>query len=123
MKLIASLLVLFSANAFSRQYIQCSNLDEMNSTAIVVNLETEDRGTLFITSGMENPEEERSLTQIKLRNISSGFHQYVSLNAQGDTEVIIPSQIINKSSDSLNIELSVNQYSFRFSCFSRIYTE
>ncbi len=121
MKYFTLVFLLLSLNAYSRQYIQCSNLDEINKDVMVVNLETEQDGTLFISSGMENPEDERLLLDIKLKEINLGFHQYVSVNSNNEAEVTLPSQIINKSSDSFNLELNFNQYSFKFSCFSRIY--
>ncbi len=121
MKYFTLVFLLLSLNAYSRQYIQCSNLDEINKDVMVVNLETEQDGTLFISSGMENPEDERLLLDIKLKEINLGFHQYVSVNSNNEAEVTLPSQIINKSSDSFNLELNFNEYSFKFSCFSRIY--
>ena len=119
MKYFTLVFLLLSLNAYSRQYIQCSNLDEINKDVMVVNLETEQDGTLFISSGMENPEDERLLLDIKLKEINLGFHQYVSVNSNNEAEVTLPSQIINKSSDSVNLELNFNlSFIGKFSSFN-----
>lgn len=114
--------VFFSSQVFARQYIQCSSLDMNTTDVMVVNLKTEQEGTLFISSGMQNPEDERLLVGIKFSKISDGNHVY---NIQGDIPgfVVIPSHAIGKSSNSLDVDLNFNGMEINFLCFARIYND
>jgi hypothetical protein len=113
--------LLFSQIAFSRQYIQCANTDLNYTDVMVVNLVTQEEGTLFISSGMENPENERILFDIKLSEKNDQTHEFSAVNTDKNAVVSIPAEWIGKSSDSFLIDLNFNQYRFTFSCFSRIY--
>jgi hypothetical protein len=119
--LVALLVFAFSTSAFARQYIQCSTMG--SSDVMVVNLQTEEGGTLFISSGMENPEDERTLVKIQFDKLENGKHFYRVINENNTGSVAIPSELIGKSANSLFVDLIFSGYSFQFSCFSRIYND
>jgi hypothetical protein len=118
---LAIALIAYSS-AWARQYIQCSILAETTDVA-VVNLETNKTGTLFLSSGMQNPEEERILLNIELDKSENGFDRFKILNSNIDGNVSVPSEVIGKSSDSLIIHLVYGNLEFDYSCFSRIYND
>ena len=115
-------ILLVSMPTFARQYFQCSSMDAY-PLVMVVNLTTVKEGTLFISSGMENPETERRLFNISYSKTKAPYRIY-NLNEEGlSGEILIPSQVIDKSSDNVTLELKSNVYSGNFSCFSRIYND
>jgi hypothetical protein len=114
-------LTLFSTQVFARQYIQCSYPDADSTDVAVVNLETEKNGTLFISSGMQNPEEERRTVNIELSKIEKDQHIYTVKEVNGF--VTVPSKVIGKSSNSLKVELNFDGYFVEYSCFARIYND
>ena len=115
-------LTLFSSQVFARQYIQCNSLDMNSTDVMVVNLTTVKGGTLFISSGMQNPEDERTLVNIELSEIEDGSHIY---NIMGDNSgfVVVPSSAIGRSINSMNVELNFNNAQVSYSCFARIYND
>lgn len=119
---ILTILFSLSTSAFARQYIQCSVLSDSTDVA-VVNLQTEMGGTLFLSSGMQNPEDERILVNIEFDSIEGQNHIYKVVNQNGDGRVAVPSNVIGKSSNSLIVDLSFDNYNFQYSCFSRIYND
>lgn len=118
--LILVLTLLLSTSAFARQYIQCAT---QGSDVAVVNLLTEQSGTLFLSSGMENPDDERLLVNIELEKVKQGFHTYKVINENGEGSVHVPSSIINKSANNVKVDLTFSEYSFSYLCFSRIYND
>lgn len=117
--LFATILSL-TAPAFARQYIQCSQLSETTDVA-VVNLETSTNGTLFLSSGMQNPEDERILVTIQSDKRENN-HEYFKITGENMAgHVAIPTDVLGKSADSFVIEISFANYRFDYSCFSRIY--
>lgn len=120
--LIVLLALTLSTSAFARQYIQCSVLGDSTDVA-VVNLQTEKGGTLFLSSGMQNPEDERILVNIELDMIEGKNHVYKVVNENGEGQVSVPSDVIGKSSNNLVIDLSFSGINFQYSCFSRIYND
>lgn len=114
-------LVLFSTTTFARQYFQCSTVEAEYSDVMVLNLKTAQEGTLFLSSGMQNPEDERTLVDLELEKTENGNHIYRVVNEQRSGHVIIPSHVIGKSTDHVNVDLAFNGYGFRFSCFARMY--
>ncbi len=111
-----------STSVFARQYIQCSVVGESTDVA-VVNLQTEDGGTLFLSSGMQNPEDERILVNIKFQMIEGTNHIYKVINENGEGSIAIPSEAIGKSRNDLMINLVFSGLKFQYSCFSRIYND
>jgi hypothetical protein len=123
MKALFLVLVLsLSSTAFARQYIQCSVLGDSTDVA-VVNLQTEQGGTLFLSSGMQNPEDERILVSIELETIKGQKHFYKVVSEIGEGSVVVPSDVIGKSSNSVVIDLIFAGYNIQYSCFSRIYND
>ena len=123
MKTLFFLLALsLSTSVFARQYIQCAVVGESTDVA-VVNLQTEDGGTLFLSSGMQNPEDERILVNIKFQMIDGTNHIYKVINENGEGSIAIPSSAIGKSRNDLMIDLVFSGLKFQYSCFSRIYND
>ena len=123
MKTLFFLLALsLSPSVFARQYIQCAVVGESTDVA-VVNLQTEDGGTLFLSSGMQNPEDERILVNIKFQMIEGTNHIYKVINENGEGSIAIPSSAIGKSRNDLMIDLVLSGLTFQYSCFSRIYND
>lgn len=120
--LILALTLILSTSAFARQYIQCSVLGDSTDVA-VVNLQTEKGGTLFLSSGMQNPEDERILVKIEFDKIEGKNHIFKVVNENGAGKVLVPSSVIGKSSDYVVVELSFADVSFDYACFSRIYND
>lgn len=120
--LILLFVTLFSSQVFARQYIQCSSLDMNSTDVMVVNLTTPQGGTLFISSGMQNPEDERTLVNIELSEVEDGSHIY-NILGENSGFVVLPSDAIGKSSNYLRVELNFNRSQIGFSCFARIYND
>lgn len=119
---ILALALSLSTSAFARQYIQCSVLNNSTDVA-VVNLQTINDGTLFLSSGMQNSEDERILVKIEFDKIVGKNHIYKVVNENGEGEVSVPTEVIGKFSDNFLINLSFAGYVFDYSCFSRIYND
>jgi hypothetical protein len=116
-----ALALTFSSTVFARQYIQCGTKDIYSTDVGVVNLTTEKGGTLFISSGMQNPEDERTLVNITFAKKENGKHFY---NLEGiDGFLTVPSAAIGKKSDYVEVDLTFNSYFVEFTCFSRIYND
>lgn len=122
MKKIALFLYLFSSSVYARQLFQCSLPEAEYTDVMVVNLQTPTSGTLFISSGMES-DDERLLVKIAFDRQEGSFSIFKVTNEQGEGQVSIPSEVLNKNSDSVNLNLSFASYNFTYSCFSRIYND
>lgn len=122
MKSLVLFATLFSSQVFARQYIQCNSLDMNITDVMVVNLTTVNAGTLFISSGMQNPEDERTLVKIELSKVEDGGHIY---NIMGDNSgfLVVPSHAMGRSINSMSVELNFNNSQVSFSCFARIYDD
>ena len=120
--IILALVLSLSTSAFARQYIQCSTSGDTSDVA-VVNLTTVNSGTLFISSGMQNPDDERLLVNIALEQTENGKHVYKVVDEQGEGFVSVPSSVIGKSANSFSVDLTFAEYSFSYGCFSRIYND
>ncbi len=124
MKYIILLLALvFSTTTFARQYFQCANTDRELSDVMVINLTAEDKGTIFISSGMQNPEDERFVAKLELEKAENQIHYYQIRESHREGVVAIPSPSIGKSMDSVLVEFSFGSYQSTFSCFAKIYNE
>lgn len=120
--LILLFVTLFSSQVFARQYIQCNSLDMNSTDVMVVNLTTPQGGTLFISSGMQNPEDERILLNIELSEVEDGSHIY-NIIGNDSGFVVVPSNTIGRSMNSMRVELNFNGSQIGFSCFARIYND
>ena len=118
--LLASILI--SSESFARQYIQCGIMGDSTDVA-VVNLTTEKGGTLFLSSGMQNPEDERILVKIKLDQIKDGNHFYKVIDENGEGFAIIPSAFIGKAAKFFTVQLAFANLNFEYGCFSALYSE
>ena len=118
---VLAFVLLLSTSAFARQYIQCSMVD--TSDVMVVNLQTSKGGTLFLSSGMQNPEDERILVNIEFDKIHNSHHVFKVVGEVGEGSVAIPSRVLGKSSDSFLVDLMFADYNISYSCFSRIYND
>lgn len=121
--LILLVAVVFSSTAFARQYMQCNSIDMNTTDVAVVNLTTVNGGTLFISSGMQNPEDERILFNIALSDVEEGKHIYGITNSEANGFVVIDSAIIGKSTNYTVVDLNLNGYQITYSCFARIYND
>ncbi len=118
---VLTFVLLLSTSAFARQYIQCSIVD--TSDVMVVNLQNSKGGTLFLSSGMQNPEDERILVNIEFDKIQNNHHVFKVVGEVGEGSVAVPSLLIGKSSDSFLVDMMFANYSFSYNCFSRIYND
>jgi hypothetical protein len=121
-KMILAALIFASHQALARQYIQCSILSDSTDVA-VVNLTSESKGTLFLSSGMQNPEDERILVDLQIDKKSNNKHYFKIINANTEGFISIPSSVIGKATDGFLVELSFAHYQFDYACFSRLYND
>ena len=122
-KFLLCSLVLFSQVAMARQYFQCSSTDIGATDVMVINLQTKDGGTLFLSSGMQNPEDERVLVNINLDKKDKGLFVYKIVSDFAQGELNIPEQTIGKSTDYVLVDLKINNFDMSYSCFARIYND
>ena len=120
--LILALALSLSSSAFARQYIQCSVLGDSTDVA-VINLTTEKGGTLFISSGMQNPEDERILVKIQFDGIVGKNHLYKVVDENGAGHLEVPSAAIGKVTNFLMVDLVFAGFNIQYSCFSAIYND
>lgn len=118
---LLALALTFSSSVFARQYIQCNSKDIYSTDVGVVNLTSSSGGTLFISSGMQNPEDERTLVHIEFDKKEKGKHIYKIVEVDGF--LTIPSELVGKKSDYVSVDLTFNSTYVEFSCFSRIYND
>lgn len=116
-------LLLASSVSYARQYIQCSDRNIYSTEVAVVNLVTEAGGTLFLSSGMQNSEDERILLQIAFDKAEDGFHFYKVINNAYAGSVRLPSDVVGKRADFLIVDVNYASFSISYSCFARIYND
>jgi hypothetical protein len=121
--LILAFVLVFSSSAFARQYIQCSSMDSSTTDVAVMNLTTEEFGTFFISSGMQNDEAERFLMKIVFDKKVNGKHIYKIDSDLATGTVTIDSASVGVVSNSVRVDLSFNGFGVEYSCFSRIYND
>jgi hypothetical protein len=121
--LILAFVLVFSSSAFARQYIQCTSLDYSTTDVAVMNLTTEEYGTFFISSGMQNDESERFLMKIEFDKKENGKHIYKIVNDRVTGTVTIDSASVGVVSNFVRVDLSFNGFGAEYSCFSRIYND
>jgi hypothetical protein len=121
--LILAFALSLSTSAFARQYIQCSSTDYSSTDVAVVNLTTVKGGTLFISSGMQNPEDERTVVKIAFDKVEGANHVYKLVDAPVEGYVTVPTAAIGKYSNYLAVDLQFGPYFVQYSCFSAIYND
>jgi len=121
---IALTIALFSSSVFARQYIQCSSTDYSTTDVMVVNLQTENGGTLFISSGMQNDESERLLMKLAFDKKENGKHIY-SVVHEGKVrgEIHLDSDQVGVNSNMVMVDFIFSGMKFEYSCFARIYND
>lgn len=120
--LFLALALSLSSSAFARQYIQCNILGDSTDVA-VVNLATATNGTLFLSSGMQNPEDERILLKISFDKVEKAHHVYKINSEYGEGYVAVPTNMIGKSTNSLKVVIAFAGGESDYGCFSRIYND
>lgn len=124
MKAMFALLVLtLSTSVFARQYIQCSSSDMNTTDVMVINLQSPQGGTLFLSSGMQNPEDERILVKIAFDRVEKDAHIYKVVDEVGTGYVAVPTAGLGKNSNYLPVFLQFASANIQFSCFSRMYND
>lgn len=121
--LILAFALTLSTSAFARQYIQCSSTDSYSTDVAVVNLTTVKGGTLFISSGMQNPEDERTLVKIAFDKVEGANHVYRLVDAPVEGYVTVPTAALGKYSNYLTVNLQFGSHFVQYSCFSAIYND
>lgn len=103
MKYLLVLLTVFASEAFSRQYIQCSDYNSWDR--VVVNLDGE-KSTLFMTNGVHLPPEDqiRILKDLKKYSETATEEVYKTSGETIDT-VIVPKEHIGVASSYFEITL------------------
>ena len=124
MKFILITALFLSTSAFARQYIQCGIADGNSTDVMVVNLQDAGKqSTLFLSSGMQNPENERLLVNIEFDKVEGASTIFKVIHEDGNGSVVIPSEVIGKKSDAFPVDLNFSDYSFSYACFSRIHND
>jgi hypothetical protein len=116
-------LTLVSSQVFARQYIQCSVSDMSATDVMVINLTSPQGGTLFLSSGMQNPEDERLLVKIVLDRREGDKNIYKVIDEAGSGFLSLPIESMGVASDYFEVNLSFDKFNFDFSCFSRLYDD
>jgi hypothetical protein len=123
MKFALILGLMLSTSAFARQYIQCSTTAG-SSDVMVVNLQDEGKqSTLFLSSGMQNSDDERLLVNIDFDKVDGNQTIFKVVGEVGSGSVAVPTEVLGKYSNFFIVELNFADYSYPYSCFSAIYNE
>jgi hypothetical protein len=127
MKILIMYVLLVSASfAQARQYIQCSDVNPKSTDGTVINLDG-DKSTLFMTTGVDDPDEMRILKSIKFLSADKKQTIYQSRDGHSIETVTLPSEIIGKTSNKFFAELDLQavdeslRMSAKMICFSAIY--
>lgn len=116
----------FTPLAHAHQYIQCASTDIYSSDRTVINLDGE-KSTLFMTTGVNDPNEIRILKSIKFLRTQGDKTLYQSSNHESTETVILPTAIIGKNARNFNVtvELVAADGSLRLDsdlvCYSALY--
>lgn len=115
--LVLGLLFLVALNAEARTYIQCAG---QASDRVVVNID-EPSSTLFMTSGVDDPDEVRVLKKIKLHNETEKNFEYMS----SDEEILVtvPKHVVGNILNGFQVILSFldSDYEYKMSCYSNVF--
>ena|SRR5665647_386800 len=118
---ILAISILYSTSTFARQYFQCSTYDTHSTEVMVVNVQTPQAGTVFISSGMQNDESERALFKMSFEKVEGKNHLYKVITDAGVGSLYVPSNVLGHSSDSVDLILALPGYRVTYSCFARMY--
>jgi len=119
--LLITLLLTTAANA--RQYIQCADSYSWDRT--VINLDGED-STLFMTTGLHDPDELRILKDLEFVAQGESFVTYKTAGLIEET-VVIPNEFVGIASNYFQVEIKQRNTQSNYEvtkslgCFSSIH--
>jgi hypothetical protein len=125
---LIAVLACFTSLAHAHQYIQCSSIDPQSSDRAVISLNGV-KSTLFMTSGIDDPEEVRVLKSISLLRVEGDKTLFQAKNDESIETVILPTAIIGKSVNHFALTLNLSsidgsyKISEEMSCFSSVYND
>jgi hypothetical protein len=121
---ISLILLTLSTLAFGRQYIQCAHSNSWDR--MVINLDGE-ASTLFLTTGVHDPNELRVLKDLYLQSEGDDFTVYETRDGAVKEEVEIENQYLNRALGYFPVTFTMTKvdtgYSqtFELGCFSSIH--
>jgi hypothetical protein len=122
MKYLTIVLLITALNASARQYIQCAVSDSFDRA--VINLDGEN-STLFMTTGVHDPNEIRVLKKLRLDEVTTTHHFYISHDQNSTETLMIPNEIIGEYASSFVVNFNHERNDYQFSrdmyCYSAIY--
>tara|TARA_B100001971_G_C18268046_1_gene596747 strand:- start:195625 stop:195999 length:375 start_codon:yes stop_codon:yes gene_type:complete len=123
MKLI-TLLILITNISFARQYIQCAHSNSYDR--MVINLDG-DASTLFLTTGVHDPNELRVLKDLFLVSSGDDFYHYETRDGLVKEEIIIKSEYIDRALGYFVVDFKMTKLDDNYSqtyevgCFSSLH--
>ena len=124
MKLLLALLLL-NTTAYGRQYIQCA--DSNSWDRIVINLDGEN-STLFMTTGVHDPDAQNTLKPLKLVEITD-THHYFQTEGEIQESIELSNADFGRASQYFQVHVtrtlvaSGESKSKQLGCFSSIYDD
>ena len=117
--LVLGLLILVALNAEARTYIQCSG---QASDRTVVNINGE-ASTLFMTTGVGDPDEVRVLKNLRLHNETETTFEY--LTTDEEIQVTVPKNVVGTITNGFQVILTFIEPDFDYilSCFSNVFND
>lgn len=117
--LALGLLFLIAFNAKARTYIQCAGTA---NDRVVVNLNG-NASTLFMTTGVGDPDEVRVLKNIRELRSSEKFVEYVTTD--DEILVTVPRKAVGSIINGFEVILSFvdSDYDYSLSCFSNVFED
>lgn len=114
-----SLLLLVALNAEARTYIQCSG---QATDRAVVNING-DASTLFMTSGIGDPDEIRILKNLRLQNETATSFEY--LTTDEEILVTVPKHVVGTILNGFEVVLTFveSDYDYSMSCYSNVFND
>lgn len=113
------LLLVVALNADARTYIQCAGAA---SDRVVVNVNG-DASTLFMTSGIGDPDEVRVLKNIKELRKNQTHTEFITLD--DEILVTVPNHAIERIVNGFEVALSFldSDYDYQMSCYSNVFKD
>lgn len=113
------LLLVIALNAEARTYIQCAGAA---SDRVVVNINGT-ASTLFMTSGIGDPDEVRVLKNIKELRKNQTHTEFITLD--DEILVTVPNHAIERIVNSFEVVLSFldSDYDYQMSCYSNVFKD
>jgi hypothetical protein len=115
-----------STASFAHQYIQCASLDVNSWDRAVINLDGP-KSTLFMTTGVHDPNELRILKPISLLSVVGDKTIYQAKDQYSVETITLPTAIIGQYSSDFLVTIDFDavsgnvQMSQEMSCYSAIY--